>query len=84
MRRSRTRIDVALRAVVVGGVQEQVLPGGEVVGADAEVVAVPGQHVQVEEHLLAGHGLGLGPRRVVARSSVRQRIGYCWPSSVRL
>jgi hypothetical protein len=60
----------ALGPVVVGRVEQQVLAGGQVVGPHAEVVAVPGQHVHVEQHLLARHrftgrevgrGLDVGP-----------------------
>src|SRR3546814_7073510 len=51
---------VPLGAVVVGGVEEQVLARGDVVCAHSEVVALTGQHVHVEEHLLARHRLALG------------------------
>ncbi len=54
---------------MVGGVQEQVLARCEVVGTEGEVVAVGGQHVEVEEHLLAWD------RLVVARVGGRLNVG---------
>jgi hypothetical protein len=45
---------------VVGGVEEQVLRGGEVEGAEREVVALTGELVEVEHDLLAGHRRSVG------------------------
>ena len=66
---------VLLGAIVVGGVEEQVLAGREVVHAEREVVAVAGQRVQVEQHLLARHGLVLRqPSRRLDVGAAQDRV----------